>query len=454
MSAQTKISPAFEPFLADSGEDGKRDAIVIYQAPPLEGLPLRGRLRELKRRLDEVKVQARLQKEVEQKVLKGYQAASRDLGHGDRPLETDSIGTGTLPVATAEVTRKTLTSLAEQPDVVAVLPNQKIHLIQPCRVSYAALSQQEQQDGLTWGLKQLEIAKLWETTKGKEINVAVLDTGVHAAHPALQGRVKDFIAIDPLGRRIKAEPAFDCGQHGTHVCGTIAGGQDSNGIAIGVAPEANLFVSGVLIGDTTLRTLMEGISWAIEQGADIINMSLGMSYYEPLFAEVLEILLNQYGILPVVAIGNENHGNSSSPGNTYNAFSVGAVEKTANGDDVEVAFFSSGASLVFPGQEPSALVTKPDVVAPGTQVYSCIPPAKSPEGTQEYSWMDGTSMATPHVAGVAALLMAANPTAPVTDIIKVLKETASHPSGTDLRPDNRWGHGLIQPVEALKALTD
>lgn len=196
---------------------------------------------------------------------------------------------------------------------------------------------------------------------------------------------------------------------------------------------------------------MEGISWAIEQGADIINMSLGMGYYEPLFAEILNILLNQYGILPVVAIGNENHGNSSSPGNTYNAFSVGAVEKTP-ADDVDVTFFSSGASLVFPGKEPNGLVIKPDVVAPGAQIYSCIPPIKRPNGAFEYNFMDGTSMATPHVAGVAALLMAANPTAPVTDIIKVLKETANHPDGKDLRPCNRWGHGLIQPVEALKAL--
>ena len=62
-------------------------------------------------------------------------------------------------------------------------------------------------------------------------------------------------------------------------------------------------------------------------------------------------------------------------------------------------------------------------------------------------------MATPHVAGVAALLMAANPIAPVTDIIKVLKDTASHPTGREFSPDNRWGHGLIQPVKALEALS-
>lgn len=211
-------------------------------------------------------------------------------------------------------------------------------------------------------------------------------------------------------------------------------------------------MAGVLIGDTTLRTLLEGISWAIERGADIINMSLGLSYYEPLFAEVLDILVNQYGILPVVAIGNENHGNTSSPGNAYNAFSVGAIEKLPN-DRVDVAFFSSGASLVFPGDESNGLVTKPDVVAPGAQVYSCIPPTKTPNGTYEYNYMDGTSMATPHIAGAAALLMAAKPTAPVTDIMTALKETAQHPGGNDRRPDNRWGWGVVQPVEALNALS-
>ncbi|MDZ8089177.1 MAG: S8 family serine peptidase [Nostoc sp. DedQUE12b] len=451
MSTESKISPAFEQFLADTSEDDKRDAIVIYQAPPIEGLPLRGRLRELKRRLDEVKEQAQIQKAVEQKVIANYQEASRDLGYTKQPLKISSIGTGTLPVATIEVTRKTLKTLAAQPGVVAVLPNQKIHLIRPQKVEYSALIEQENQDNLTWGLKQLEIPQLWQKTKGQDINIAVLDTGVYAAHSALKDRVKDFIVIDPLGRRIKSEPAFDCGQHGTHVCGTIAGGQTAEGISIGVAPQANLFVAGVLIGDATLRTLMEGIAWAIEKGADIINMSLGLNYYEPLFAEILEILLNQYGILPVVAIGNENHGNSSSPGNAYNAFSVGAVEKIEP-SDIDVSFFSSGASLVFPGQ-PNNLVTKPDIVAPGSQIYSCIPPTKGPDGTYEYNFMDGTSMATPHVAGVAALLMAANPTAPATDIIRVLKETAYHPNGSALRPCNRWGNGLIQPVEALNALT-
>ena len=95
---------------------------------------------------------------------------------------------------------------------------------------------------------------------------------------------------------------------------------------------------------------------------------------------------------------------------------------------------------------------KPDVVAPGAEVYSCIPPQTTKEGTFQYSYMDGTSMAAPYVTGVAALLMAAEPTAPITDVIRVLKETAEHPAGKERRPDNRWGYGQIRPVEALKAL--
>jgi serine protease AprX len=452
MTKKSKLSPAFEPFLAESGPNDRRDAIVIYRpSKKIEDLPVRGRLRQLKQRLDYVNARAALQRPVEAKLFETYQESTRKYFKGDKDPEVATIGKSTLPVATVEVTRKTLPKLAQQPDVVAVLPNQKIHLIQPKQVDYQELFKNEIEEGMTWGLKRLNIPELWNTTRGENINVAVLDTGVYGEHPVLQDRVKNFVVIDPLGRRITANPTFDGGQHGTHVCGTIAGGQTQGGVSIGVAPKANLLVAGVLVCDATLSTLMEGITWAVENGADIINMSLGFSYYEPLFTSVFDMLIDEFNILPVVAIGNENHGNSSSPGNAYNAFSVGAVEKMPR-DKVEVASFSCGASLVFPGDEAHSLVTKPDVAAPGAQVFSCIPPEKQPDQTYEYTYMDGTSMATPHVAGAAALLMAAKPETPVQEIINAFKETAWHPQGTQARPDNRWGFGLIQPVEALKAL--
>ena len=447
---EPKISPAFEPFFARSGPNDKREAIVIYRTPAVEPR-VRGRLRALKQRLQFVQAQAAVQRPIEDKLLNTYKKAGSKTLPQKQQLAVSPIGTSALPVASVEITLKTLPVLARQPDVLAILPNQKIQLIRPKEVDYQALSRQENKAGLTWGLKRLDIPEVWKTTRGKDINVAVLDTGVHGEHPALDGRVKDFVVVDPLGRRITAKPTFDCGTHGTHVCGTIAGGKTAEGVSIGVAPEASLFVAAVLIGDSTLQTLLEGISWAVEKGVDVINMSLGFTYYEPLFAEVLKLLVDQYSVLPVVAIGNENHGNCSSPGNAHSAFSVGALEKMPR-NKLDIASFSSGASLVFPGQEPNALVTKPDVVAPGVQVYSCIPPEKKPDGIYEYSYMDGTSMATPHVAGVAALLMAARPDAPVNQIMEVLKETARHPGGADRRPDNRWGYGVVQPVEALKAL--
>ena len=454
MGSETKISPAFEQYLERCGPNDKRDAIVIYRMSEAgeDEPPVRGRIRALKQRLDYVKMRAAAQGPIQEKLVESYQRAGAKHLASDKELRVSTIGANTLPVASAQVTRKTLPALAEQPQVVAILPNQRIHLIKPKEVDYTALGNQETKDKMTWGLKQLGIPEVWSKgkTKGKGINVAVLDTGVHGEHPALDGRVRDFVVIDPLGRRIKSTPSFDCGTHGTHVCGTVAGGKTSDGVSIGVAPEANLFVAGVLVGDSTLQTLLEGITWAIEKGADIINMSLGFTYYEPLFAEVFKMVIEQYGVLPVVAVGNENHGNTSSPGNVFNAFSVGAVEKMPKGK-IDVPFFSSGASLVFPGT-PEALVTKPDIVAPGVQIFSSIPPEKTSDGTYEYSYMDGSSMATPHAAGVAALLMAARPQAPVTQIIETLKQTAKHPVGVDVRPDNRWGYGMIRPLDALNAL--
>ncbi len=450
MPNESRISTAFQSFFGDSQPDQKREAIVIYR-PPATATRVRGRLRELKSRLDRIKASAAAQRPIQKDLFDGYQKAVGKPKSSAQQLTTSPIGRNLLPVSKIEVTPKTLPLLAEHPNVVAVLPNMEIKLIRPKAFAYEAPTSREIKDGLTWGLKLLGIPKAWEKSKGENINVAVLDTGVHGQHPALAARVKSFLVIDPLGNRIKTDTPFDSDQHGTHVCGTIAGGKTVDGVSIGVAPAASLLVAGVLIGNATLATLVEGISWAVEQGADIISMSLGFPYYEPLFAELFKALIEQYGVLPVAAIGNENYGNSSSPGNALGCLSVGAAEKLS-GKKTDVAFFSSGASLVFPGEGANSVVTKPDVVAPGVKVYSSIPPASRPDGLYEYAYFDGTSMATPHVAGAAALLMAAKPTAPVSEIIEVVKSTAKHPGGAGLRPDNRWGYGMIRPNEALAAL--
>lgn len=456
----SKISPAFEPFLEDTGSSEKRDAIVVLRptGPRPSPKPVRGRLRKLQERLDYVKAKAKAQQPVQARVFERYkrEGRKRHTSKSKPKLAMAGIGSGAMPFMRVEVTPRTLPALAEQADVLAVLPNQKIGLIEPKKVDYQGLGTSEKNSGVTWGLKALHIPEMWDLGHtGKDIRVGVLDTGVHGDHPVLgegpSGRVKDFIVADDRGRWITTSASFDSGSHGTHVCGTIAGGQTPEGVSIGVAPDSELYVAGVLVGEGRMSSLLAGIDWAVgEKGVDIISMSLGFSYYEPLFVEIFQMLIDDWHVLPVVAIGNENHGNMSSPGNARNSLAVGALEKMAGGK-VDVAFFSSGASLTFPNQVPD-LVVKPDVVAPGVQVYSCIPPEDTPQGTFQYTYMDGTSMATPHVAGVAALLMEAHPEALVPDIIQALKETAKHPDGAQFRPDNRWGYGRVRPLEALAAL--
>lgn len=453
---EPKASPALKPFLSEGQPDQRRDAIVILRTPPFEESEqekIQTRLSDFRRRL--LDIEGRSSEKIRLRVAENYASASRKLSKDKQALGLRRIGRGYLPVASAEITARTLPLLAKNKDVLAILPNQKLFPVEPQHVQYRELLRTEAVKGMTWGLEALEIRRFWETSRGKGIRVAVMDSGAYGDHPSLAARVESFAAFDPLGRLINASPCFDAGQHGTHVCGTIAGSEaewGSRRVSIGVAPEAKLLPAAILLGGaTTLKALVAGLDWAFQRGANVVNLSLGFPNFDPDFDILLDMLIDKYGIFPAVAIGNDSHGSSSSPGNSPNAFSVGAVERRRNrAADIQVAPYSGGASLVFPGPSSNALVNNPDVVAPGTQVFSCIPPRDQDGRVHDSVYMSGTSMATPHVAGVAALLMAARPKAGVRTIMQALRETAWHPTG--YRPDNRWGYGFIRPNEALESL--
>jgi subtilisin len=185
--------------------------------------------------------------------------------------------------------------------------------------------------------------------------------------------------------------------HGTHTAGTIAG-RTVGGRAIGMAPDAMLASAIVIEGGNANARILAGMEWVISQGARILSMSLGFRGYHDDFLAVTRIL-RQRGILPVFAVGNEGPGTSRSPGNYVEALSVGAM-----GEGEKVADFSSSRTFNRPN---NPLV--PDLVAPGVDVIS----AKRGGGCQS---MDGTSMATPHIAGLAALLMQAAPDANIDHI--------------------------------------
>lgn len=444
------ISQAFDLIFAGDEPNRRRSAIVVFEPPAIDQVEGRT-LRKAIARVKYLKDQRSQNQQTLQQVLDGYSKASGTRKMRERgPIRSRLAGSGLLPIAAVDVNQKSLNALAKQPNVLAVLPNQPIRLIRPTEIGEGTPEKRELEMECTWGLSTLKIPRLWDLaeTRGQGVKVAVLDTGIHGDHEALSGRVEDFIVIDPCGRRItlNGDETFDYERHGTHVCGTIAGGKTRDGIAIGVAPEASLAVAQVHFGQRAfLSTLMDGIVWALEVGADIINMSIGLSYYDEQLDTVFRLLIER-GVAPIVAIGNESHGSSSCPGNSTHALGVGAVEKE-NGK-VEVAPFSSGCSLDFPGPKPRRIV-KPDLVAPGKGILSSVPPSTA-DGTGEYRVMDGTSMATPHVSGIMAVLMASKPETEVSELFDVLRESANHQRKH--RPDNRWGHGLVDPCAALTLL--
>ena len=291
------------------------------------------------------------------------------------------------------------------------------------------------QSATTWGLNALRIPEIWARGfRGDGIRVGHLDTGVDGEHPDLRGKIEKFAVVDFNANLFEFPSAFDTGEHGTHTAGTIVGG-DESGVAIGVAPRARLFSALVIEGGQALDRVLRGMQWVAEQGVDVISISLGFTpgiSFEPIFESAVNNLLF-LDIFPAIAIGNEGPNTSRSPGVNVQSWSVGAVDRSLN-----VADFSSGLAV-----QRSRDRIQPDIVAPGVDVLSSVPGG--------YDSFNGTSMATPHVAGAVALLRQAVPGASVNTLKQVIVNTAR-----DLGrfgDDTRFGFGFIQPLEALRSLT-
>ena len=333
--------------------------------------------------------------------------------------------------------------LNKSKSVAFVLPNFEVKLPASVEITEADVKQvQEQQktQKLTWGLDYLKIPDLWnQGLTGENVLIGHLDTGVEAFHPDLQGKVKEFALFDPRGQLIKCDP-FDSGSHGTHTAGTIVGG-DASGIAIGVAPKAKLVSALVLMrGSGTIWQIIKGMEWAVSRNVRILNLSLGGIGYNSAYEYAVTRIVAT-GILPVCSVGNDGLAATGSPGNLGLACGVGAV-----GSNGEPASFSGGGSISWYNQVGQLIeVHKPDIVAPGVAIFSSLPQGRWGE-------MNGTSMAAPHLAGVAALLIQAKPTAPLSDLLQALYSTANHPKALNGRADSRFGRGILDPVAAVKRL--
>jgi subtilisin family serine protease len=251
----------------------------------------------------------------------------------------------------------------------------------------------------TWGLIATKVAD--SSLSGDGIRIAILDTGLDVTHPDFAGRqivTKNFVGDNM--------PFHDGVGHGTHCAGTAAGPlHPAQGLRYGIAYQAQIYAGRVLddTGHGGDFNILQGIQWAIEQKCDIVSLSLeapwmpGNPAYNSAYEAAAQQAL-QAGCLLIVAAGNEADnsiytGAVGSPGNSPSVLTVAAVDQT-----MATASFSNRVQPGAPG------VKGPDLAGPGVGIYSAWLMSDG-----RYNTISGTSMATPHVAGVAALFAQANP---------------------------------------------
>jgi subtilisin len=245
------------------------------------------------------------------------------------------------------------------------------------------------------------------------------------------GAIAAFAEFNTLGRQTNPDPdPFDTGDHGTHTAATIAA-RSVSGRSVGVAPGARLASAIVIEGGRVIARILGGMDWAVGNNVRVLNMSLGLRGFEDDFLQLTQ-LLRARNILPVFAVGNEGPGRSRFPGNYPEALSVGAHDRTGR-----VAPFSSSQRFV---RTVEPLV--PDLVAPGVGVVSARPGGG-------FQVMDGSSMATPHVAGLAALLMQSKPNATVDEVENAIFGSCRLTPTLDRERCNR---GMPDAVQAMKLL--
>ncbi|MGW4763864.1 type VII secretion-associated serine protease mycosin [Streptomyces pseudogriseolus] len=290
-----------------------------------------------------------------------------------------------------------------------------------------------------WALDALHTDRIWPTTRGAGVTVAVLDTGVEADHPDLDGNVLEGKDLVGFGAR-EGDEAW--ARHGTAMAGIIAGHGhgpgDGDGV-LGVAPEAKILPVRVILEDkdparakarsTRGNALAEGIRWAADHGADVINLSLGddsaSAHPEPGEDEAIQYALRK-GVVVVASAGN---GGEKGDRISYPAAYPGVIAATA--------VDRYGTRAPFSTRRWYATVS-----APGVDVIIADPDHKYYEG-----W--GTSAASAFVSGAVALLKAAHPDLTPAQVKRLLEDTARNAPASG-RDDSR-GYGFIDPAAAIEA---
>jgi major intracellular serine protease len=256
-------------------------------------------------------------------------------------------------------------------------------------IPYKVESLQTHTNEIPFGVKMLQAPDIWGKEKGSGIVVAVLDTGVDIDHPDLKDNIIGGRNFTDEG---STDDFRDGNGHGTHVAGTIAAVENGSGV-VGVAPEAKLLICKVLgsDGSGSHAGIINAIKWATDwrgkngERVRVMNMSLGGGYNDPrLYKAILRA--NAAGIIVCAASGNEGDNREESYEISYPALYSECVTVAACDENRKLAYFSNNSLQV-------------DLIAAGVKVLSTYP-------TSQYATLSGTSMATPHIAGVFALAIA------------------------------------------------
>lgn len=277
-----------------------------------------------------------------------------------------------------------------------------------------------------WNLRSINIESAWDETKGSGVTVAVIDTGISPV-PDLKDN-KFVKGYDFVNDKVEA---YDDAGHGTHVAGTIAQSTNNNYGVAGIAYEASLMPLKVLgaSGGGTVADIAEAIRYAADNDADVINMSLGGAGESKLMEEAIDYA-HQKGVILIAAAGNSNENSASYPARYPHVVGVAALD--AGGIKAPYSNFGAGVDISAPG---------------GSEAGKILQETINPEtGQSIFEGYQGTSMAAPHVAGVAALVKAAGVKEP-DEILKVLKQSSRLVKEDPL---NHFGAGHLDAAAAVK----
>ncbi|MCA0987007.1 peptidase S8 [Guptibacillus algicola] len=273
-----------------------------------------------------------------------------------------------------------------------------------------------------WGLLKINSVRAWNVTRGSTlVNIAILDTGVQTNHPDL---VDKIILSQNFSTSATSE---DLNGHGTHVAG-IAAATTRNDLGVaGLAINPKIMNIKVLddSGSGSFSDVAQGVIYAADNGAKVINLSLGGPSASATLQNALQYAKNN-GVLNVAAAGNDNSSNLFFPAAYAQCLSVAAL----NQDDTKAAFSNYGASWV-------------DVAAPGVSILSTLPTYANSQGGTDYGSLSGTSMATPFVSGLAALMLSLDPNA--TNVQNAIETTTVPINGTG----SLYQRGRINTYAAL-----